>query len=65
MLSKEATFLAMKRGNFFGNDIEGKSVIASEAWQSRMEIMHLFLRDCFILFAMTHASYEIATLRSQ
>jgi len=40
-------------------------VIASAARQSRMEIMHLFSRDCFTLFTMTRASYEIATLRSQ
>jgi len=45
----------------FINDTENQPVIASEARQSRMEIMHMFLRDCFTLFAMTFFYCVIAS----
>jgi len=46
---KEPVLYAQKFGNTFCDDIEGKGVIASEAWQSRREKLYYY-RNEDILF---------------
>jgi len=41
-IKKESGLCAQQLGNSFGNYIEGKSVIASEAWQSRGEKFYYY-----------------------